>query len=216
MAKLPQLGRARLLHAGAVVLLACIWLVMLVYGGGPLDQRIYGALYVGGHPFLTGVARFFTAMGEPTALIGAALICALIMWYERRGRFGLVLLAVTMIGRILGNLQKYWIARPRPSLEPHLVLVKTSSFPSGHATSSMIFYVTLAIAIMSGSRWSRSTVAGAVLLSFLIGTSRVMLGVHWPSDVIGGWSFGALWVLLTVPTAERLFKADTRTSSKQL
>jgi undecaprenyl-diphosphatase len=138
------------------------------------------------------------------------------MWYERRGRLGLVLLAVTMIGRILGNLQKYWIARPRPSLEPHLVLVKTSSFPSGHATSSMIFYVTLAIAIMSGSRWSRSTVAGAVLLSFLIGTSRVMLGVHWPSDVIGGWSFGALWVLLTVPAAERLFKADTRTSSKQL
>ena len=76
--------------------------------------------------------------------------------------------------------------------------MKTSSFPSGHATSSMIFYLTLALALTAGTRWQRVAAAGAILLSLLVGTSRVMLGVHWPSDVIGGWAFGMLWVLLTL------------------
>ena len=62
----------------------------------------------------------------------------------------------------------------------------------------MIFYLTLALALTAGTRWHRIAAAGAILLSLLIGTSRVMLGVHWPSDVIGGWAFGLLWVLLTL------------------
>jgi len=102
--------------------------------------------------------------------------------------------------------QKYWVARERPDLDPHLVVVKTSSFPSGHATSSMIFYLTLALALTAGSRRQWIAAAAAILLSFLIGTSRVMLGVHWPSDVIGGWSFGMLWVLLTLRFSQRLFR----------
>jgi undecaprenyl-diphosphatase len=67
----------------------------------------------------------------------------------------------------------------------------------------MIFYLTLALVLARGTRWHRAAAAGAILLSLLIGTSRVMLGVHWPSDVIGGWAFGMLWVLLTLHLAER-------------
>ncbi len=70
----------------------------------------------------------------------------------------------------------------------------------------MIFYLTLALVLTAGTRWHRLAVAGALLLSLLIGTSRVMLGVHWPSDVIGGWSFGLLWVLLTLKLAGRFVK----------
>jgi undecaprenyl-diphosphatase len=73
----------------------------------------------------------------------------------------------------------------------------------------MIFYVTVAIALGLGTRWHRRATAGAILLSLLIGASRVMLGVHWPSDVVGGWSFGLLWVLLTLKPAERLLGVDT-------
>jgi undecaprenyl-diphosphatase len=113
-----------------------------------------------------------------------------------------------LIGRGLSEAQKYWIARARPDLEPHLVVVKTSSFPSGHATSSMVFCLAVALALTTRSRWRRPAVAGAVLLSLLIGTSRVILGVHWPSDVVGGWAFGMLWVLLTLRPAERLLSAD--------
>jgi undecaprenyl-diphosphatase len=74
----------------------------------------------------------------------------------------------------------------------------------------MIFYLALAIALTAGTRWHRAAAGGAVVLSLLIGTSRVMLGVHWPSDVIGGWAFGMLWVLLTLRPAERLLRANSR------
>jgi undecaprenyl-diphosphatase len=199
-----------------IVALTAIWLVMLFGGAGSLDRAIYEALYAGHRPAMLAMAGFFTALGEPTVLIGASLICALWLWHAGRGRLGLTLLLIALIGRGLSEAQKYWIARVRPDLEPHLVVVKTSSFPSGHATSSMIFYLALALALTAHTRWSRIAAAGAVLLSLLIGTSRVMLGVHWPSDVIGGWAFGMLWVLLTLRPAERLLRADSAAAQKQL
>lgn len=193
----------------SAVILAAIWLIMLLGGGGSLDRSIYEALYAGRRPVLLAIARALTMLGEPTVLIGACAVCALWLWYSRRGRLGLVLLLIALIGRALSEVQKYSIARVRPNLEPHLVAVKTSSFPSGHAASSMIFYLAVALALTAGRPWSRPATAGAVLLSLLIGTSRVMLGVHWPSDVIGGWAFGMLWVLLTLRPTERLLRADS-------
>ena len=201
---------------GAVVALTAIWLAMLLQGAGPVDHTVYEALYAGHRPALLAIARFFTALGEPTVLIAACLLCALWLWYRGRGRLGLTLLLIALIGRGLSEAQKYWIARVRPDLEPHLVVVKTSSFPSGHATSSMIFYLALALALTAHTRWNRVAATSAVLLSLLIGTSRVMLGVHWPSDVIGGWAFGLLWVLLTLRPAERLFSANSGGAQKQL
>jgi undecaprenyl-diphosphatase len=196
-------------------LLACIWLAMLVLGRGEFDRDVYHALYSGGRPALIAVGRFFTALGEPTVLVVGGFLVGAWLWRDGRGRFAAVLLMVILVGRGLTEAQKYWIARARPDLEPHLVLVKTWSFPSGHATSSMIFYLTLALAIAPVG-WRRTAATGAILLSFLIGLSRVMLGVHWPSDVIGGWCFGLLWVLVTLRPAERLFDADSVSRPKRL
>ena len=207
--------RPRQLHwryIAAIVALACVWLAMLLLGRGPLDRSIYEALYAGHRPGLVVVARIFTFLGEPTVLIAAGFLFAGWLWREGRGRFGLALLLVIMLGRGLSEVQKYSIARARPDLEPHLVVVKTWSFPSGHATSSMIFYLTLALALAAGTRWLRPAAAAAVLLSLCIGLSRVMLGVHWPSDVAGGWSFGLLWVLLTLKPAEHLLHANSRST----
>jgi undecaprenyl-diphosphatase len=193
----------------AMLLPAVVWLAMLIGGAGPLDRAIYEAVYAGRRPALLVVARVFTFLGEPTLLVGASVVLALWLWHRGRGRAGLALLAVTLTGRVLGEVQKYWIARARPDLEPHLVIVKTQSFPSGHATSSMVFYLTLALLLAGRGRWRREAIGAAIMLSLLIGTSRVMLGVHWPSDVIGGWSFGLLWVLLTLRPAERVLRSDS-------
>jgi len=137
------------------------------------------------------------------------VLVALWLWYLGRGRAGAVLLAVILIGRAVTELQKYWVARARPDLEAHLVVVKTSSFPSGHAAGSMMFYLALALMLTAHSRLRFAAAAAAILVSLLVGISRVMLGVHWPSDVIGGWSFGLLWVLLTLRPAERLLRSDS-------
>jgi membrane-associated phospholipid phosphatase len=179
---------------------------MLAWGAGPLDRQIYEALYAGDRPALLAVARVFTALGEPTVLIGAGVVVAGWLFHAGQRRLPWVLIAIVAIGRGLSELQKYWIARVRPDVEPHLAVVKTTSFPSGHATSSMIFYLTLALALTVGTPWRRPAAAGAILLSLAIGTSRVMLGVHWPSDVIGGWAFGLLWVLLTLRFAGQLIR----------
>jgi membrane-associated phospholipid phosphatase len=211
----PNLTAASLRHSAAVVALAAIWLVMLLLGRGALDRTIYEAVYAGGRPALIVIARILTFLGEPTVLLGAGFLVATWLWWRGRSRFALGLLLVILIGRGLTEAQKYWIARARPTLEPHLVIVKTSSFPSGHAASSMIFYLTLVLALAPPA-WRRPAAAAAVTLSLLIGLSRVMLGVHWPSDVIGGWSFGMLWVLLTLRPAERLFTPDSRAAAKQL
>jgi undecaprenyl-diphosphatase len=193
----------------AILLLAAVWFAMLLGGANAIDLDLYEALYAGRRPLLVPLARAVTFLGEPTLLIGASILVAAWLWRAGRGRMGLVLLTVTLTGRALSEMQKYWIGRVRPGLEPHLVAVKTSSFPSGHATSSMIFYLCLAMALTTNRSWNPIAVAGAVLLSLLIGTSRVMLGVHWPSDVVGGWAFGALWFLLTVRPAERLLRSDS-------
>lgn len=196
-------------YIAAIFALAAVWLAMLLVGAGPVDRAIYEAFYAGHRPVLLPIARALTFFGEPTLLIGASAIVALWLWFKERGRLGLVLIAVTLAGRLLSEAQKVWIARVRPDVEPHLVVVKTSSFPSGHAASSMIFYLALAIIFAGHSRHRFAAAAAAIGLSLLIGTSRVMLGVHWPSDVVGGWSFGLLWVMLTLRPAERLFRSDS-------
>lgn len=202
----PQ--RRTLLTLAALVPLALTWLAMLAYGAGPLDQYGYGLLYAGHRPFLAALAHGLTAAGEPTVLIAATALSTLWLWRRGRGRLGLSLLVVILLGRALGELQKYLIARPRPSLEPHLVVVKSQSFPSGHAMSSMIFYLSLALALSWETRWRVPAVLGAILLSLMIGTSRVMLGVHWPSDVIGGWAFGLAWVLVALAPVEHRLRAS--------
>ena len=187
----------------AIVSLASIWLAMLLTGGGPLDRQIYEALYARRDPTMIAVGRFFTALGEPTVLIAASFVAAIWLWLKGHRHLPFVFIAITMFGRAASELQKYWIARARPDLEMHLVIVKTSSFPSGHANSSMIFYLTLALIVTQGSRWRGPAVALALAIAVLVGISRTVLGVHWPSDVVGGWAFGMLWVMMTLRLARR-------------
>jgi undecaprenyl-diphosphatase len=197
-ARAPSL---RLIIAAAV--LAILWLAMLTVGTGRLDEQLLRILYAGGHPTEVTVARTVTFFGEVAVLLGISFVAACLLWARGRARDGIAILLVTLVGRALVEAQKYSIMRLRPEAEVHLVTVSTPSFPSGHASNSMIVYLTLAL-VMAAGRWKRPSVAAALLFSLCIGISRVMLGVHWPTDVIGGWTFGLLWVLLALPPAERL------------
>lgn len=187
----------------ASTLLAILWLAMLTVGTGAADDDILRALYAGGRPALVVTARAFTGLGSAWVAIPVALgAVALLLWLGRR-REAVIAFLVIAVGRLLVEAQKYAVARLRPEDEVHLVPVSTPSFPSGHSANSMILCLTLAILLFGRTRWRHPAIAVALLLSVCIGLSRLMLGVHWPTDVIGGWAFGLLWVLVALPLAER-------------
>ena len=192
----------------AAAALAILWFEMLTLGTGGADDNIYRALYAGGHPLLVAIAKAFTFLGTwqfgiPAVVVGVALLAIL-----GRRRAAVAAFLVIAVGRLLVEAQKYAVARLRPADEVHLVQVSSPSFPSGHAANSMIVCLTFAIVYFSRTRWRHAALAAGLFLSLSIGLSRVMLGVHWPSDVIGGWTFGLLWVLLALPQAERVAHVD--------
>lgn len=183
-------------------ILFATWLTMLLGGTGAIDHQLYRALYVGGEPGVVSIARTLTFLGEPWVVVTLAIAGAIGLWWVGRARDGVALLAITLIGRSLSVLLKLLILRPRPDLLAHLVNVKTSSFPSGHTTAATIFYVSLPLVLLRGTAHARTWAIAGFILAVGVGMSRVMLGVHWPSDVIGGWTFGLFWVLLAMPVAE--------------
>jgi undecaprenyl-diphosphatase len=129
-------------------------------------------------------------------------------WFavRREWRFLLILLAAVLGETLLSSGLKSMFDRPRPDIVPHLVHVSSKSFPSGHASSAAAIFLTLAalIAAPLKDRPARLYVfAAAGALAFLVGASRVYLGVHYPTDVIGGWSFGAAWAAIVWIAARR-------------
>jgi undecaprenyl-diphosphatase len=198
---LPKPRRIALPAAG----FALAWFTMLTVGSGAADGHILHLFYAGDHPLLAAVARSLTMMGEGPVLILAAAVAAAILLWQGHPRRGFSVLAVSLVGRLLVDAQKYAILRFRPENEIHLVPVSSPSFPSAHAANSTILALTLALVFFGTGRFRGVAVALALAFGFLVGLSRVVLGVHWPSDVVGGWAFALLWVLLTLPLAERLF-----------
>jgi undecaprenyl-diphosphatase len=105
---------------------------------------------------------------------------------------------------LLSNALKSIFDRPRPDLVPHAVEVSSASFPSGHAMLSAVAYLTLGALVaevLPQQRFRVYLLLWAVFLTLLVGTTRVYLGVHWPTDVLAGWCVGAAWALTCASVA---------------
>ncbi|CAA9515382.1 MAG: hypothetical protein AVDCRST_MAG39-2413 [uncultured Sphingomonadaceae bacterium] len=197
---LPTFKPVSMTHprAAPLVGLALLWLACLLTGGAAAASDVVPMrLLHATDPGVRGALALLTHLGGYAALLGLTLAAA--AWLGSRQRWGDVglLLAVTLGGRLLIEGQKLLIARPRPLITEQLVVVWSKSFPSAHAGNSTVVYLTLALLLTRG----RGGPAAAVALALAIGASRVALGVHWPTDVIGGWCFGALWVALAYSAA---------------
>lgn len=139
-----------------------------------------------------------TALGSGEVLTLVVLVAAGALLVKRLWLTALAIAGASLSGGWMVDLVKNHVVRLRPDIVPHLVQVHGYSFPSGHATSSAIVYLTLAALVgqvTPDRALRRYALVVAVLLTGLIGTSRVYLGVHWPSDVLAGWSLGTLWAL---------------------
>jgi undecaprenyl-diphosphatase len=177
--------------------LVLAWAVMLLFGGMDLDRGLLTILYAGdGRPEIATGARIMTELGGVLVLVPLTIAGAVMLLVRRRFRSAALLLGLTLSGRLLVELQKIQTARLRPEEHEHLVAVQTLAFPSGHAANSAMVYLSLAFLLTSTFPRRALAVWGAVWLVVLIGASRVVLGVHWPTDVIAGWAFGLFWTLL--------------------
>jgi undecaprenyl-diphosphatase len=152
-----------------------------------------------GPVWLESAVRDVTALGGTTVISLVTLATAGYLLLAGKRRMA-VLVVASIAGAVLLSFSlKFGIERPRPDLFPHGVEVYTASFPSGHATGSAATYLTLGalLARVQPQRRLKIYLMGvAVLLTLMIGVSRLYLGVHWPSDVLAGWTLGACWALL--------------------
>ena len=140
-----------------------------------------------------------TAIGGATVL--GLVVCAVagFLALQTRYRTALAVLVTAATGEVASYGIKHMFMRPRPTIVPHLRDTVSTSFPSGHAMESAIIYLTLGAMLMriaTGRITKMYCIGMAILLTFLVGVSRVFLGVHYPTDVIGGWIFGFLWASL--------------------
>lgn len=219
--RLPERGftvnRTKALIAGTILWAGWATMVYLVLNvkTGAFDDwglhlyRTHDTLAPRGGPWIHEAVRDITSLGGVflSTLITIGAVIALLFLRMRREAW--LLGATVFFGWMLNNLMKWLVGRPRPEIVPHLTEAGGNSFPSGHSFGSAMIYIGLAIAFASLSRRHsvRYTLIGtAMVLSAMIAWSRVMLGVHFPSDVVAGWLGGAAWAF----TAAALLYKPTR------
>lgn len=148
-----------------------------------------------------------TALGSPIVL---TLVVAAVVGYlllQRRRRTAIAVAVTCISGELLDSAMKLAFNRPRPTVVPPLREVWSTSFPSGHAMESAIVYLTLGAMLMRIADRRATKVyclAVAALVSALVGVSRVWLGVHYPTDVIGGWMIGFVWASICWLATQRV------------
>ena len=149
--------------------------------------------------WLVATAQFVSHLGDvDLRSVFVVAVCALFVarhcW--RSAVIYLIIAIVSIMGHAWAKLA---YARPRPHLTPWLDSAGDFSYPSGHAAGSMV--VLFAAALLVRDRWVRWPLLG---IAFAIGITRPMLGMHWPSDVVGGWMWGAGFALIGAGVAVRL------------
>jgi len=191
----PLLGAA--LIAVAAMLMLAIGFLVARLPFAP-DAAIIGTVRGAGPDWLRQAAIDLTALGGGVVLTIVVVAAAGLLLARRLPLTAAALVAACWSGGRVVALVKDAVARARPDLAERLVPVASASFPSAHAANSAVVYLSLAAlaAQVTPDRATRRYLFGlAIVLTGAIGCSRVYLGVHWPSDVLAGWSFGTLWAL---------------------
>lgn len=184
----------------AAAALAAAFVALLLLGG-PQSHTDRAVLIFAQMDPLIPAARIVTRFGDWWVHLLAGALAALWLALRRRRRDALLLVAVFAGERLLVALLKLWFDRARPDPAGHEVAVHSMAFPSGHATNAMTLGLAFALILPRTREGRRRALPFALAFAFLVGATRPILAVHWPSDVLGGWILGTLWVVLLVRLA---------------
>lgn len=146
-----------------------------------------------GPPWVAEMVRDISGLGGIAILALVTLSAAIYLTMIKKWGQALYLIVTISIGTMLSNALKFGFARPRPDLVPHGSYTLTHSFPSGHSMMSAMVFLSVGMMLAKAQKTLPPRVffiAISVLLTVMIGLSRVYLGVHWPSDVLAGWLVG--------------------------
>lgn len=179
-----------------------------------LDEKIVMSLRAHDDPgdplgpvWLEESVRDLTALGSTIVLLFLSLAVLGFLLMRRQGHAAGLVLAALAGGLLLNFGLKNYFDRPRPELVPHLHHVSTASFPSGHSLLSAVVYLTLGALLarlVQERRLKIYILAVAGMMSLFAGASRVYLGVHYPTDVLGGWTVGLTWAVICWLVARHL------------
>jgi undecaprenyl-diphosphatase len=196
----------------AVMLIAAAVLAFLRLGDAvragrtlDMDRSIILALRDPAHPgqprgsfWTRDILHDLTALGGVAVLTLTVVISTIFLWVNGRRRHAAILLGTVLAATVVGELIRTAYNRPRPHLMAYGDYFSESSFPSGHSNIATVVWMTLALIVASLER-TRVGKATALMAGGFIcltaGAARVYFGVHWPSDVLGGWILGSGWAL---------------------
>jgi undecaprenyl-diphosphatase len=215
----PPVRQRTALWAAAIGWAGYLAVVALFLSGKAdrIDQAVVSVLRHDGWLWTAGSGHMREAMRDLTALGGTLLLVlvtagvALVLVALRRRREALALALAAMGAPIFNSVMKAVIARPRPDVATRLTEVTSASFPSGHSFNSAAIYISIALtfaALSPHPRARHTLIIGALFLSAAIATSRIWLGVHYPTDVIAGWMGGVGWAFTAAALASWVSRAD--------
>jgi membrane-associated phospholipid phosphatase len=165
------------------------------------DPRVLASVIGHRTPWLTSLAKVLTWLGSTLVLWPVVVVAGLGLWRWRRRWLPAVLPALALAGAWAGSLLiKGLVGRPRPPVADRLTVVHSLSYPSEHAAQALAAWGMLALMLMAG-RSARARVllaAGAALIAFVVGLTRIYLGAHWMTDVLGGWALAGVWDCLLI------------------
>ncbi|MBD2314492.1 phosphatase PAP2 family protein [Desertifilum sp. FACHB-1129] len=184
-----------------------------------LDTAILLALQRIHTPLLDQVMEGITFLGEPDVLLVVSLLLGgILLWRNHRSQA--TILAIAGVGAVGLN---YWLkilfARDRPALWDRVIDVRFYSFPSGHAMISFAIYGAIAyLAITHYPRWRWLIITFTSLLILAIGFSRLYFGVHWPTDIVAGYTAGLIWLIACIFSREvwRTYRGLEQSPTEQM
>jgi undecaprenyl-diphosphatase len=179
------------------------------------DEAVLRWLATHHHPLLDKLMVELTMLGTWIVVFTVVGVAGLFLYLTRHRFSALLLLVATAGGILLNSILKLGFQRPRPAVFEWKTDVASSSFPSGHATSAVVVYGTVAYlaARLHKTSWARLlTLLGASLYIAVICFSRLYLGVHYPSDVLAGAVIGVAWASLCMATLEAIQRVSRRSA----